>query len=239
MTHSWLAPFSPAWRTTLERALSRTDTRRVACFDADGTLWDEDLGEAFLRWLVAGRLLKTIDCTSDVWGEYERRVHASRSQGYAWAVELMAGLAEDDVLHWSRQLAHAWPNYRPAMLELAHGLMSEGFEVWIVSASNRWSIHAAAERMRFPVERALGIQSKVAAGLLTNEVRRPLTSEGGKVDVITQTIGVRPMLAFGDSMGDFAMLEHAEHPLIATRVGRKPNALVEHALKHGWPIHEF
>lgn len=239
MSNSWLQSFSPAWQNTIGRALTRKDARRVACFDADGTLWDEDLGEAFLRWLVAGKHLTAVDCDADVWAEYERRVHENRSAGYAWAVAAMAGLAEQDVVRWSRQLAAAWPNYRPAMTALMHGLMSEGFEVWIVSASNRWTIGAAAERIGLSIERALGIESEVHEGKLTSRVREPMTSEAGKVAVIEQVIGARPLLAFGDSFGDLAMLEHCEAPLVATRGNRPATPLVELAQERGWAVHAF
>jgi hypothetical protein len=59
----FLKDFSPAFAETIRRGLeeSKGEPRRVAAFDADGTLWDRDLGEAFLRWLIAMRKLKNVD----------------------------------------------------------------------------------------------------------------------------------------------------------------------------------
>ena len=56
----WLKPFTSLFRRGILESLERKVDRRVACFDADGTLWFEDIGEAFLRWLLAGPLERLV-----------------------------------------------------------------------------------------------------------------------------------------------------------------------------------
>lgn len=235
---TWLEPFCPAFCDAIVPLLTSSG-RRVACFDADGTLWSEDIGEAFFRWLIAGRLLRTIDCDTDVYAAYEARVHEDRTMGYAWAVSLMAGLADADVTRWARQMAAAWPNYRPAMAALMKGLEEAGFEVWIVSASNRWIVRATMERMGLDPDRVVAIEVAVEDGILTSNVLRPITCRQGKVEAIDHHIQCRPVFAIGDSMGDLEMLECAQQPLIVGRHDQPQAEILAVAATRNWPIHRF
>ena len=237
-TPDWLAPFDAPFAQAIQARLN-TAGRRVAVFDADGTLWYEDIGEAFLRWLAAGGLLAGYPDPAEVWAEYERRVAESRVEGYTWAVRVMAGLRDEDVHRWCRQLAYAWPNVRVPMVGLIAGLQAEGFETWIVSASNRWIIEAAAPFTGIAVERVVGIEVQVQDGLLTSRPIYPRPCNQGKVDAIQKHIGVKPIFAFGDSMGDFEMLAYAEQPMVVGRRDRSDNELVRQAPGRGWPVHRF
>jgi HAD superfamily phosphoserine phosphatase-like hydrolase len=237
-TPEWLAPFDAPFAQAVLARLTAVG-RRVAVFDADGTLWYEDIGEAFLRWLAAGGLIAGYPEATEVWAEYERRVAESRVEGYTWAVRIMAGLKDEDVSRWCRQMAFAWPNLRAPMVKLIAGLQAEGFETWIVSASNRWIIEAAAPFVGIPLERVVGIEVQVQDGVLTSRPVYPRPCSQGKVDAIQKYIGVRPIFVFGDSMGDFEMLAFAEQPMVVGRRDRPDNELVRQAAGRGWPVHRF
>ena len=81
------------------------------------------------------------------------------ANGYAWAVEVMQGLRVSDVTRATRiACAHAKPPhdgfievtpgktrfpapyFYPEMVELIAALLRNDFDVWIVSASNAWSV---------------------------------------------------------------------------------------------------
>lgn len=236
----WLLPFSQEVRAAVASFLA-TPARRVACLDADGTLWSEDIGEAFLRWLAEGRLLPAIDPArdpSDVWSEYEARVRKDRAAGYAWAVELMAGLDEADVIRWCRQMAAAWPNYRPQMRALVEGMRAAGAEVWLVSASNRWIVEAAAPRMGADPAKVIAMATEVSDGRLTDRLIPPPICGAGKVRAIEERIGCRPGLAAGDSFGDLEMLEAASVRVVLGRSDR-PSELPRRAEEWGWAVHLF
>ena len=234
----WLASFDEPFANAIASRLTPTGGRRVAAFDADGTLWYEDIGEAFARWLVEGDLITKVHKRS-FWDEYERRVDESRIDGYTWVIQVMAGIEEADLQLWCRQMAAAWPNYRLKMKALIAGLQQEGFETWIVSASNRWVVHAAAPYVGIPQDRVLGIETQVVDGKLTTKPVYPRPCNQGKVDAIQKHIGVKPVFAFGDSMGDFEMLAYADQPLVVGRRDHKDNELVRHAPGRGWPVHRF
>jgi phosphoserine phosphatase len=85
----------------------------------------------------------------------------------------------------------------------------------------------------------LGIETHVVDGVLTTKPVYPRPCNQGKVDAIQKHIGVRPVFAFGDSMGDFEMLAYAEQPLVVGRRDHKDNELVRQADPRGWPVHRF
>lgn len=237
----WLEPFSRPVADAVLRVLDGAPGRRTACFDADGTLWSEDIGEASYRSLLAGGVLPTLPGADPeaVYRDYEARVDVDRSAGYAWAVQCMAGVRESDLAVWSRQMAYAWPNYRPAMTGLVRGLTAAGVDVWIVSASNVWVVRAAVARLGVAPDRVIAMESVVRDGVLTDEMVRPLICLEGKVEAIDRYIGVRPDLAAGDSVGDLAMLAAAREPIVIGRHDLPGNALLREAAARGWPVHLF
>ncbi len=237
-----IAPFHPACRRVFREVALRAvrGERPLACFDADGTLWAEDIGEGMLRWLAAGGLLPSVRAPwQQVWEEYEARVREDRCAGYAWAVAIMEGLREEEIIRWSRQFAAAWPNYRPKMVGLLRGLCAAGGEVVIVTASNRWLVEAAAERMGLPDIRILGIETRVRDGVLTGEVVRPVTCRGGKVEAIRERLGRMPDLAVGDSVGDLEMLEASGRVVVVGRRSDPSAQMVRLARERGWPVQWF
>ncbi len=241
-TPEWLSPFSFEFQKAIAAQLADGRQGKLACLDADGTLWSEDIGEALLRWLAAGGLLPKLGAArdpADIWDEYEARVKKNRSEGYGWAVQVMAGLEETDVRRWSRQMAHAWPNYRPAMAGLVQGLTSAGYEVWLVSASNGWIVAAGAAHVNANPSHVLGVRVEVDDGELTDRLVLPVTCNQGKVEAIEKRLGRRPDLAIGDSLGDLEMLEFARLPLAVGRHDKATAELLGIAKTRGWATHLF
>lgn len=237
-----LRPFNPTWRRIFSEALLRAQEGRrvIACFDADGTIWAEDIGEAMLRLLAAAGLLPSEKRPwQEVYGEYEERVRKDRCAGYAWAVEVMAGLREEEVVRWSKAFAASWPNYRPQMVRLLQALEEGHVEVYIISATCEWLVRAAAGLMGIEESRVYGIRSRVQNGVLTSEVLKPITCGPGKVEAIRKYIGQMPDIAVGDSPGDTEMLEAASQALVVARRDRPSSDFVLLARSRSWPLQWF
>jgi phosphoserine phosphatase len=237
----FLKLFSPNFAETLRRGIeeSADDNRRIAAFDADGTLWDKDLGEAFMRWLIARKKLLDVDYYTDIYGDYEERVDSDRTAAYGWAVQLMQGLKVAEVKQWSAAMADAWPNYRPRMTALVEGLREIGFETWIISASNHWTIGEAAPYAGIPVDCCHGIRTEVRRKIISDQLVSPVTCNQGKVDAIEEYIGVRPIFAFGDSLGDYEMLQYAKYGLGVEQYGSTKESFRKAVAEHGWPMEVF
>ena len=104
------------------------------------------------------------------------------ANGYAWAVEVMEGLTPADVIEATREsrkfarphgpgfievtpgkTAFPAPTFYPEMVELVAGFVCRGFDVWIVSASNVWTIRWMLEHELNPRLRELGVKRGLRA----------------------------------------------------------------------------
>ena len=113
--------------------------------------------------------------------------------------------------------------YRP-MLEVADYLAASGFQVWVVSGTDRFIVRGivSGSPLRVPPERIIGSDEAVAAtgqdgaDGLQYQLREgdEVVLEGrfvvknlkmNKVAAIVREIGRRPVLAFGNSTGDSSM----------------------------------
>ena len=182
-----------------------------------------------------------------------------RASCYRWAVRLHVGMTPKQIRQLTheaidREMASAMATeqretgrgetvrIRRGIRRLAeiHRLMGRlshaGFDVWIVSATNRWSVEAFAERgFGVPPERVLGNRVTVdEKGRLTDATQHPVLFGEGKVDIIDQEIGRRPAIVLGDSITDLEMMEHATHMPLLIDHGNEPAR--QRARERGWAV---
>jgi phosphoserine phosphatase len=216
------------------RALGRELPGGVAVFDADGTLWREDVGEAFLRHLVSLGWVRLSD-GGDPYLAYERAVERDRAAGYAFAAQLQAGLAVEAVQAEAARFAARWVpdrlvHHARALRELCE---SAGLVPTVVSASPVPIVLAAAPLAGFPAERCRGIEVAVREGRFSNEVVRPITYAEGKIAAAGAP--GRLALACGDSLtGDLAMLQAARLAVVVAPAGGSPLSAEAH--RRGWAV---
>lgn len=223
----------------LEEQLQTLRTRGAAAsvaFDADGTLWRGDVGEELLRWLAHERRLPAASNQSGIYAEYERRVAVDPADAYAFCVEIMRELAEEDVLEACHHLmASRFTGrlFRPVR-QLLTQLQSFGCPVWIVSASPFWPVLAGARVLGVPDAQVIGVRCPVVEGRLSGEVERPVPCGEGKVHAL-KSREIRPALAVGNGELDIPMLAYAEQAIAVAPLGEE-NALTREAAHRGWPI---
>jgi hypothetical protein len=104
------------------------------------------------------------------------------ANGYAWAVEIMEGLTPWDVVQATKEAfasgkpmqprmievtagktSFAAPFFYPAMVELIGELRRHEFDVWIISASNVWSVRWMVTKALNPLLEAHGAASGIPA----------------------------------------------------------------------------
>jgi len=117
--------------------------------------------------------------------------------------------------------------YKP-MLEVISFLRDYGYDVWMVSACEREVVRGLVERLGFPYDHVvatdvvysasgsgnaladeynMGKDEKIVLSGPLNEIE---CGKSGKPVAIAREIGKQPVLAFGNSSGDFSMLNYAE-----------------------------
>lgn len=240
--NSW----NPIAEAQLEAFLDRCRTGEivdpVAVFDFDGTICKDDIGEGFLKWLIANGNLQDVDYSQDIYGQYEAAVQKDHATGYAFAVQLMQGIEEEKLREWAQNFAndfvpsHVFPKQR----ELIARLGEAGVDVHIVSASNRWLVEAAGPLVGVAADHAVGVQSEVKDGKLTNEIIPPVTYRQGKVEAIRKYVGEKVDFAAGNAWTDYEMCQFAgEMALMINPDQQGPDCLFRDALGQGWAVQKW
>lgn len=159
---------------------------------------------------------------------------AGKLVAYPWVAFLLAGKTPEEVQQISaevieaelnRSLRSTWmeggpPDNRPielhsglrpyqAMNQLIDRMQAVGIDVWIVTASNRWTAAAYAERfLNLPPQRVIGMTPRVVGRVIKAELDPdiPVTFGKGKSTAIRKLIGPRPVFTAGDSINQCEML---------------------------------
>lgn len=227
----------PAALAEQVRAAGRDFPGGVAAFDADGTLWRDDVGEAFLRHLIGLGWVKLPD-GGDPYAAYQREVERDRAQGYAYAAQLQAGLLLTEVAKEAQRFAPEW--VRPRIIQGTQALRAlceaAGLLPTVISASALAIVRAAAPLAGFPLARCYGIETRVdGKGRCTERLVLPITYAEGKVAVAARLGGGRIALAAGDSFtGDLGLLNAARVAVVVAPAHGGP--LADEAKRRGWPV---
>ncbi|WP_209833041.1 HAD family hydrolase [Ruegeria sp. HKCCE3926] len=210
-----------------------TPSDRIAVFDNDGTLWAEqpvyfqfifamdrlsELAEQDLSILSTPALKAAAegDLATVLQGGHDALIEVVNASHSGTSVETF----QAEVAQWLAKARHPdtglpydQMTYQP-MVELLRYLRDEGFKTYIVSGGG---IHF----MRVFAEQAYGIPPEQVLGTYGNStfedvdgvptvIKAPgiafIDDKEGKPINIERTIGKRPILAGGNSDGDFAML---------------------------------
>jgi len=97
----------------------------------------------------------------------------------------------------------------------------KGFEVWIVSGSNRWAVEAVFSRFNIPRERIIGIHLTEREGKLTPEIDGPIPVLEGKLEALELVTRTLPQIVFSDSVYDVPLFQYSagKRVLINSRNG--------------------
>jgi phosphoserine phosphatase len=237
---------------TLHRAVEPTSrmgpVKRIAAFDADGTLWDSDAGETFFDWEIHHAGLR--DLPEDPWAHYHALKKLNPITAYVWLAQINAGVPLWKVREWARQCfaEHpAWPVFE-SQRRLVDLLRSLDFEIFIITASIKWAVEPVAALVGIDHDHVIGITTKInEVDCVGMEAVLPITWRQGKADgLLGATKGIRPIIASGNTLGDIALLETASHIQLAISTQNTPGGLFDEEAKlgdeadrRGWLRHRF
>src|SRR5215469_12562892 len=222
--------------TTLGSANFVPLDRRIAVFDNDGTLWTEK--PIYTQFAFALDRVKQLAPQHPEWKNkqpfqavLEGDMKTLAASGERGMVELTmashAGMTTDEfaniVNQWMITARHPRFHrpytacvYQP-MLELLSYLRANGFEIYIVSGGGVEFMRPWAKRVYgIPPQNVIGSSIKTEFQVRAGEpvlLRLPqvdfVDDKQGKPVAINKFIGLRPIVAFGNSDGDQQMLEWA------------------------------
>lgn len=221
----------------------------IAAFDADGTLWDTDIGEAFFDYQITSCSLPGLP--PDPWAKYREMKLVNKPAAYAWLAQINVGQKLSQVRAWAKEAVDRRPDGLPifeSQRKLIELLQETGFEIYVVTASVKWAVEPAAARLGIDFDHVLGITTRVSSdGIVEMEPMNPITWREGKAEgLLKATAGRRPVLASGNTYGDIALLDCATDVRIAvstqseaTELHEEESKLWEEAKGRGWLTHAF
>ena len=211
-----------------------TPADRVAVFDNDGTLWGEQ--PVYFQLIFAGDTVqKMVDTDPDfassdalkaaAAGDYQALAEGGEAAIIEVVTATHSGLSVDDfqasVADWiatarhpTTGLPYTGMTYQP-MVELLSYLRDEDFKTYIDSGGGlHFMLVFAEEAYGIPPENVLGTYTETSYEVVDGVPvisKEPaiafVDDKEGKPINIERTLGKRPILAGGNSDGDFAMLE--------------------------------
>lgn len=215
-------------------ALEAAEAGGALAFDGDGTLWSGDVGEDYFHALVARGALG--EATREPLAELAR-AHGIDAGGAPTAIaarlyeaylagsfpedracEIMtwarAGSPRDEVIAEAREIAAGLDlpsRLHPEAIEAARWALGRGLAVFLVSASPRQIIEAAAAHLGVVVSGVAAMTPRYdARGVMEADVERPVPYGEGKVARLTELLAGRALYAaFGDNAFDVPMLRSA------------------------------
>lgn len=208
---SQLRPFDPAklkaLLTDLERF--RPAGRAVAAFDADGTLWNTDMGEGFFDYQIKHKL---VPLPADPWAHYHHlKDNVSHTVAYLWLAQILKGVPLSRVREWSEDALASRPlPIFEEQTQVIAKLQELEVEIYIVTASITWAVEPAARRLGLSDSQVIGIETAVVDGVVTDKQAGVITyREGKSAALLARTGGVAPYFASGNTEGDKWLLEGA------------------------------
>ena len=243
--------FPQEFWTDLSKALDRTlknNVKPVAAFDADGTLWDTDLGESFFKWQIKNCQLPNMP--TDPWKHYrDMKASGDPRPAYLWLAQINQGQTIQQVRAWASEAVKSYGELPifDEQRKLIQWLQKNAVEIYVITASVKWAVEPGAKIFGIPEDHVLGVASKVdSKGLVGTEQDGLITYREGKPAALKATTGQFPFFASGNTMGDFALLQsatelrlavgatHSGHELFATE-----EELRQKAKAAGWLAHHF
>lgn len=231
--------------TTLDQVL-KEDSSPVAAFDADGTLWDVDLGENLFRYQIDNKL---VELPSHPWEHYQQMKEVDTKKAYLWLAQICQGKTLEQVHQWAREAVQSIAplpifSQQKKLIEL---FLSRGVKVFVVTASVKWAVEPGAELLGLGKGNVIGIETYVHNGIVSADQKGVISYREGKVEaVLLATQGKKPFFCSGNTMGDYQLLQSATHLQLAVSAAAHDKKLFEteselqqNAVKHSWLSHRF
>jgi phosphoserine phosphatase len=213
----------------------RPGQRQIAAFDADGTLWAQDVAEILWQRLVesgtlreagAGPLARAVrslghEPSREARQDYMRLLRLYREGRCPEETMVramlsgLAGIREDDLYECAREAIgsvddlKSQANGRPA--DMIRQLRAQGFHIVVVSSSPRWVVEVAVDGLGIEPRDVVAGQVAVVEGVLTSSIIEPLPQGQGKIQALLRSCGSVPHVSVGNTINDLALLEAASH----------------------------
>jgi phosphoserine phosphatase len=207
------------------------DGRGALClFDADGTLWRDDVSDDFARWAMREGHVPD----GGVWDEYVRIYRQDHAAGCEFMLSFYAGLTRtrlhELIWGWWKQADRRWVVEALEALQL---LAERHYIIWVVTGSPTDTMLPLQDFL--PVDAVVGMDFELDAdGVVTGRRSGIRCADAGKAQKVKALWGGRPIVfAAGNGSLDAAMMELSTG--VIWSVYPNPTFLA-HSRAKGWHI---
>ena len=250
MYKEYSADFLSKVESTIEEFRRNTNKTLVAAFDADGTIWDADVADIAFDYQIENWDLELPEKPLDYYAKLKEEKPVA---AYLWLAQILKGRKLDEVLAKNKEAFENWEKLNnkipvfPAQKKLIQFFQENDVEVFIVTASVKWSVHYGANLVNVPEDHILGVKTKIKDGIITDEQDGPVTYRPGKAEAIKEKLdGKELIFCAGNTIGDYELLKCSKGISLAVRAAAPTEELFEteeqlHQLakEHNWDCHQF
>ena len=214
--------------TNIDRKIETSSGPNYAVFDADGTLWNDDVGENFFQYQIDHCGLQALQ-DIDPWGHYKKLKSKHPPDAYLWLAQICANQSIQRVRDWAQSAVKdtSWDIF-DSQKQLISKLQERGIEVLVVSASVEWAVAAAIRLVGLKADQAIGVKTKVISNTVSDQQDGPVTWQKGKAQALLErTHGTLPLFCSGNSDGDIHLLELSQTPALAVQTQKEGSGLYE------------
>ncbi|MCB0349619.1 MAG: haloacid dehalogenase-like hydrolase [Bdellovibrionales bacterium] len=244
-----MTPFSKSLLSEIKNSIDQAlaaGAHPIAAFDADGTLWDMDMGDYFFDYQINKKLLP--DLPQDPWATYLKMHSENSPAAFLWLAQINKGLPLEEIRKWTKQAFQNMPELPifDGVHEIIKHLQKSNVQVYVVTASIKWAVEPGAEYLGIPAENVIGVSTQIRDGIITDQLEGVVTWHEGKVQGLLNHTKAPPFFAAGNTIGDLALLELATHLRLANcgaPQGHKnfntEQDLIKISKDRGWFVHTY
>ena len=214
------------------RALPEGGIGALALFDADGTLWTDDVADDFTKWMIVNNNLHY----GNKWDEYLRIYRDDHEEGCRFLLSLYEGVPlerfYEQNLYWWREVAKR--NWVVEVLESLYWLAERGYTIWIVTGSPTGTMMPLTQFL--PVHKIVGMDFETdQSGIISGKLSGISCTGEGKAEKVLSMWDNKAPIVFGVGNGslDGAMIELARG--VSWSVYPNPS-FYELSVSKGWHI---
>ena len=191
------------------KAIPPCEEGALALFDADGTLWCNDVADDFTTWMIdQGHV------PGENWETYMRIYRDDHPAGCRYLLSFFEGMTLEEldghVAGWWAE--HAARNWVPEVVEVVYHLRDKGYPIWVLSGTPT-DFLLPLKRI-LPVEVVVGMDFEVDGDLVITGKHEGISCAGeGKAEKLKSIVGQREVaFAAGNGSLDGPMMDLAQVP---------------------------
>ncbi len=215
------------------KELNSQAQNKLALFDADGTLWRNDVADDFTKWFLNYKKPPS----ASKWQEYLDLYKRDHAAGCRFLLSFYQGFTIKEFWElnqkWWKEEADR--NWIPEVVESLFWLSEKGYEIWVVTGSPTDALLPITKML--PVAKVVGMDFELDNDdIITGQLQGISCADQGKADKVRSLITNQEVIfSAGNSQLDFDLIELASHVKWCIH----PNAEFQQvAQKQGWHILE-